>query len=421
MKKDFPVEEFGAAADGATNDAAALQRAVDAAAAAGGGRVVLPAGRVTLAGSFHLASQVELHIPAGATLRSSSQEKDFPNLVFESGDEAGKRYWIGARDATGIALTGHGVVDGCCHAFALGELPEIFHPTVPWRPAMTCFVRCRHLTVRDLTFQNSANWTLHLVGCEDVLIEDICIRNDLKFPNADGIDPDHSRRVQIRRCDIASADDAIVLKNTAPFSELGACEDIIVEDCRLRSASSALKIGSESHGDFRRIEVRRCRIEDSHRGVAIQMRDGGTAEDLLFENLEIRTRRYPPVFWGAGEPFSLTCIPRQEPGLASRVRNVTLRAIRAAGPNGLVLLARPFGSVSNIYLENIELEIPPASTMLLDPRPCSQQFMLPGAVAVEEPSPWGRIFLIPATALYQQGITDLKLEGCRGWESFRSV
>lgn len=390
--REFSILDAGAAADGATDDAPAIQRAIDAAHAAGGGRVLIPSGTRIRAGSFELRSGVDFHLAAGAELLSATTEAAFPAHVFDFGEESDKRVWIRARHAGDITLSGSGTIDGQCRAFALGENEHIFTPTLKWRPALTCFEDVRRLTIRGLTFRDAANWTLHFTGCEDVLVEDVRIFNNLKFPNADGIDPDHCRRVRIRGCHIVSADDCIVLKNTAPFTRYGDCEDIDISDCRLESVSAAFKVGSESHNDFRRVRMRDCTIERSNRGLAFQIRDGATAEDFEFSNITIGTRRFAPAFWGAAEPLYLTVLPRNRNSPPGLLRNIRFHHIRCQGENGLVAFSDPPGRIQDIHLDNVHLAIErstPWPAGLLDLRPFQDGYEPPAAERLGESTPWG--------------------------------
>jgi hypothetical protein len=393
---DFDILAHGAAADGATDDAIAIQRTIDACHAAGGGRVVIPAGRRVVAGSFELRGGIDFHVSAGATLVSATAIECFPQKVFGSGPEADKRQWIGCRHARGVTLSGGGTIDGQCHAFATERNEHIYTKTMRWRPAMTCFEDVEGLVVRDLTFRNAANWTLHFTGCREVDVHDIRIDNDILFPNADGIDPDHCRKVRIRRCDISAGDDCIVLKNTAQFAQYGPCEDIEISDCRLRSASSAFKIGSESVDAFRRIRMRDCTIHESNRGLAIQLRDGGPVEDVEFRAIEVGTKRYAPCWWGAGEAIYVTALRRNGQARPGVIRGVRFIDVRCRGENGAVFYADAGSAISGVELERVSLAIERTTSWpsgLFDVRPCPMGNTVPGAEPLGEDTPWGR----PAT------------------------
>jgi polygalacturonase len=127
----FNLLEFGARGDGAANDAAAIQAAIDRCAEAGGGTVLVPAGRTFLTSRIVLRSRVNLHLEPGAVLASTDGRDDFPNQTV-----------IEAWDAEDVSITGTGTVDGRAHRFMLAELPHIYRGC-DWRPHLIRLVGCR--------------------------------------------------------------------------------------------------------------------------------------------------------------------------------------------------------------------------------------------------------------------------------------
>lgn len=407
----FDIIEHGAKADGSSNDAAALQAAIDACSAAGGGTVLIPAGRTVVAGSFELRSNINLHIEGGAVLRGATAESDYPLFAFTTGAEAGKRLWIGCQHAENVSITGTGEIDGNSMAFVTEKTKEGYK-TLRWRPAMTCFEDVRKLRIRDVTLRNSANWALHFSGCEDIVVDAVTILNDLRFPNCDGIDPDHCRNVRISNCYIEAGDDCIVFKNTEPFAQYGPCENITVSNCTLVSTSSAVKIGSESVDDFRNIIIRGCVITGSNRGLCIQLRDGGNVENILFSDCIIQTRLFGGMWWGAAEPVYITAYPRHEGGRAGSIRRVVFSNIRAEGENGFFVMGASPEHVSDILFERISLCIRKVTRHAggrYDPRPCPAGFVPHGGVAVGEATPWGQSVQRKNAAVYVENASNVVL------------
>lgn len=115
MMQEYWITEYGAVADGVTNCAAAIQAAVDAAAQAGGGRVMVPAGRF-LSGSVMLRSHVELHLCSGAVLQSSLRPEDIRPFRHADADDAmdgwNGGFFLGACGGQDITISGSGVIDG---------------------------------------------------------------------------------------------------------------------------------------------------------------------------------------------------------------------------------------------------------------------------------------------------------------------
>ena len=255
---DYCVLYYGAVGDGKTNDTCAIQKAIDLCAENGGGRVRIPGGYVFRSGSLVLRSCVELHLEAGAVLKASDNLADFclfggmdtvtngdGKPSYANSDYNGKPvlYFLYAKGCRDVSITGEGCIDGNESIFygkiTRWHIDGALYPRMP----LLYLEDVEHLTLHQVTLQNSAFWTVHMVGCRDVLIDGIRIRNNLRMGSSDGIDPDHCSRVRIVDCDIECADDCIVLKNTESAVEYGPCEEIEIENCTLKSTSAALKIG----------------------------------------------------------------------------------------------------------------------------------------------------------------------------------
>ena len=325
----YLVTDFGAVGDGKTLNTAAIQKAIDACTSAGGGRVVVPAGKF-LSGTICLKSNVELHLESGAELISSLDPNDMPDLMGGFEDDNRDTGWEGgcfllARHAENVTISGSGRIDGRGREVFFEDDDDGGSHESPlkvrgYRPRMSFLEDVRNLTVRDVTFYDAAFWTLHMAGCRDVLIDGIRIENNERGPNNDGIDPDSCRNVIIRGCIIACADDAIVVKTTAPMTKkYGACENILISNCILRSHSSALKIGTETWGDIHHVTMSDCILDRCTRGIGIWSRDGGRVHDIMIHHITGSTRRYRDrvrqdsevvVWWGKGEAVFLSATPR---------------------------------------------------------------------------------------------------------------
>ena len=370
---EYNVLDFGAVGDGVTNDTAAIQAAIDACALAGGGRVTLPGGKTFRSGVLVLCSNLDLHLCPGAVLKGSDhlehyilpgrqsaqpRKRDVPSYENSEYNGAPAHYFLYGKDCENIAITGFGKIHGNEEIF-YGEVTKWhiegrFYPRVP----MLFLENIRHLTIRDVTFANSAFWTVHLVGCQDVLIDGIRILNNLRMANCDGIDPDHCKNVRISNCHIQCADDCIVFKNTAAAMEYGPCENITVTNCTLISTSAAIKFGSESEALFRNILVENCVISRSNRGISLQLRDPGSIENVAFHNIAIDTRLFRrEMFWGAAEPIAITVLRRKPDTQVGTVRNIRFSNIFCTGENGLLLYGESPGAISGISFDNVQLHL----------------------------------------------------------------
>ncbi len=362
------VKDFGAVGDGKTNDAEAIQAALDACAYAGGGRVVLEGGHTYYSASIHLRPSVELHLEKGCILMASSRLEDYFNPNQGEKDKGVERIgtpvmlkpsyvFIYGKDAHELSITGEGKIDGNVWSFvkridryyANGD----FYP----RPTMIYLEHCNHISIRQLTLQNAPFWTLHPAGCNDVLIEGIRILNPLDVANSDGIDPDHCSNVRILGCYIVCADDCICLKTTAGNGEYGPTSNVIISACTLTSTSAAIKIGTEGVGDFEHIRVSDCCISDSNRGISIQLRDGGNVRDLVFSNISINTRRFADCYWGCGEAIALTTLDRDEHTKSGSIQDVHFHNINCCGENGIFIAGNVDNWIRDISFDQLRVTL----------------------------------------------------------------
>ena len=352
------IRECGAQPD--TLCTAAIQQAIDQVHHEGGGTVTIPAGR-WLSGTIELRSHVELHLSSGACLQGSDFPADYRETKV-AGEYGGSvsGFLIIADGAEHIAITGLGRIDGRGQHFMDGfrsvEGPYI-RRAKEWRPRGIGLTRCQHVTLRDFTIRDAAQWTIHLTGCEDILCQSLRILNSTDIPNNDGIDPDRCRRLRIIGCHIEAGDDCIVLKCTKDNPELGDCEDILIQGCTLISTSAALKIGTESHGNFRRIVATGCTISGSHRGLTIQLRDHGNVEDIIFSDCIIETRHFHPLWWGQAEPISITAVPRNENVQVGTIRSVVIRNVLCRGENGVFIHGHPDAPIEDLTLDGVQVAV----------------------------------------------------------------
>jgi len=282
------VRAHGARGDGRTKDTRAIQAAIDAVAAAGG-VAYLPPGEY-VSGTLHLRSHVALRLDAGATLIASANDADFDRperLGYESfADEETTDFafaLLRGRGVEDVAILGPGRIDG----------------NRSWRtgPKPIALERCRRVSVRDVHVVNAGNYAVSLLGCDAVDIRGVTIRNAY----ADGIDPDCCRHVRIADCDVESRDDAIAIKASFALGEIRHTEDVVVSRCRLVTLHNALKLGTESVGDFRDIAFRDCTVASRRHflkgfmssGVSLETVDGGRLERVSVERIRMTDVRAP--------------------------------------------------------------------------------------------------------------------------------
>ena len=361
----YDIRSYGAVGNGVTPDTAAVQAAVDAAGAAGGGTVLVPAGGTYLIGSVELRSYVRLHVDAGAVLQGSPHWADYTarftvgalSAGMVGAQTASSAALLTARDATGVSLTGGGVIDGAGAAFVTGERGPDIHDLPNERPFLVFLLGCDNVTVRDLTLRDAALWTLRLTGCADVLVHGLRIRGDVRLPNNDGIDLDRCRRVRVSDCDIATGDDAISLKTCDEWPEYGGCEDVTVTGCVLSSRSSALVVGVDVSAPIRNVVFSGCVITQAHRGLAVSIGTGdqGDIENVLFTDMIVHTRLFSENWWGSGEAIMVRAAAWHDG--VGRVRDVRFRNVIARGESGVVVWAERDGLISDVRFDGVSVEL----------------------------------------------------------------
>ena len=358
----YNVADYGATGADIHADTAAIQRAIDACSAHGGGRVIIPSGSKITVATLVLKSHVDLHLERGALLEGSPQHADFTRfstlpVTFDPGPPPKLGVIVYAEDADDIAITGPGRIDGNEMAYVTDVGPNIYK-CAELRPFTIVLRNCRHILLRDFTLTNSAFWTLRLQGCDDASIDAIRIDGDLKMPNNDGIDIDWSSNVRIHGCNISTGDDCISLK-TAPLSDgiSRPCENVIVSGCNLRSRSCAVAIGCDVGGPIRDVVVTDCVIKDSHRGVGVRLSLGGSIERILFSNLIIETKIFDSMWWGRGEPIQIAALPWTSASKLGVIRDIRFSNLMCTSENGAIIYAEEPGHIENISFDRVTIHV----------------------------------------------------------------
>ena len=371
----FNVKDFGAT--GIREDLAqeAIQKAVDACAAGGGGTVLFPPGDYT-SGTIHLRSRVRLYLEGGATVHSLHDKSRFDKDALLYGE-----------DLAGVTVEGRGTFDGggAYDRRLKGDHEDDFirpnqvemeklglplmrsFPKPDRTGKMVLLVRCTDVRSAGVSFVDSPSWTIHPVQCERLVIDGVTIRTSLRDGVwADGIDPDGCRDVRIANCTIETGDDALVFYSMDWFGPARPCENITVTNCRLSSASSAIKFCDGNIAGIRNVTVDNCVITASNRGIAFMTFDGGAVENVVLSNLTIDTVRYEWFWWGDGEPFHFNIKKRSEVHVgwpadkdrpAGAIRNVKIQNVIARGHGSSVCNGHPDSWLEGVSFENVKLVV----------------------------------------------------------------
>ncbi len=400
--KTYNILDYGAKGDGITDNAKAIQQAIDDCSQNGGGRVLIPAGNTFMTGPFKLKSFVEFYVETNAKVLANPDESVYTQSAFRENKGEGT-IWIGGENLEQVTLDGGGEINGNGISFMGKELEDSYElkpfNIVDPRPHLLTLVGGKNIRILNLKIKNSAYWTLHLVGCDDVVVSGITLVNSLKVRNSDGIDVDHSKNVRISDCYIESGDDCICLKNRREYEEFGPCENITVSNCTMTSRSCAVKIGSENMDRISHVVFNNCIIRAANRGLGIQNRDEGTVSDVIFSNIIVDSHLFSDVWWGKAEPIYITAYRRARgnhkdagwrfpkgatEGKVGAVYNIYFNNIKCTSENGVYVSGESADKVHDIYFDQVDLRINKITNIpggVYDRRPCEVEGMIKGSTS----------------------------------------
>ena len=368
---DFSIADYGAKPDGSTCTAA-FAKAMDACAAAGGGRVVVPRGR-WFTGAIRFKSDCELHLAEGSEVIFSQDPKDYLPAVHTSWE--GMECWnycplVYAYKCANVAITGPGKLiayegkwqdtfwypwvwqDNGIRA-ARRQLYDWGAQNVPveqrqiWkmknantRPHFVQFNRCRNVRLEGFKVRNSPFWTLHLYLCDGAVVRGLDVY--AHGNNNDGIDIEMTRNVLVEDCVFDQGDDGVVIKagrNQDAWRLATPTENVLVRNCTIKNAHTVLGVGSEISGGVRNVRMENCRAETPYRVFYLKTnrRRGGFLENISCENVTCKSVRESVFEIATDVLYEWAKFPDYETAI-TRISNISAKNIRVGRTKDVVVL-----------------------------------------------------------------------------------
>jgi len=451
----FDVRAFGAAGDGKTLDTAAINRAIDAAAAAGGGTVVFPAGTYA-SYSVHLKGNVTLCLSDGATLLAADPLPagqpggyDFPEPnPADPYEDFGHSHFhnslIWGENLTNIGIVGPGRIVGRGLSRGFGPkdpMPGEPRPPRPARPPRPpeelapktpfgypnpfdtlaagignkaiALKNCRNVTLRDFTIFHGGHFGILATGVDNVTIDDLRIDT-----NRDGMDIDCCKNVRVSNCTVNSPnDDGICLKASYGLGEVRTTENVTITGCqvsgyeegtlldgtyqpkKLGGGTGRIKFGTEANGGFKDVTITNC-LFDSCQGLALEEVDGGVLENVTVSNLVMRRIVSAPIFIRLGARLRGPDNPPMS--IVRRIKISNIVATEVSPQTGILIAGIPGHPIEDVALSHILIEYAGGGTKEQAAR----------AVPEEEqgyPEP-GRFGVIPSWGMFARHVRGLSLD-----------
>jgi polygalacturonase len=354
---DFNVRDYGATGNGSSNDTPAIQRAIDAASAAGGGTVLFPSGTYQSRNTIHMRSDITMQLNAGATIRGASNDdydepednpwddyQDYGHSHFHNSMIYGDRL-------NNIAFVGDGVIDGGGHLITgnpdEGEADKIITLT-----------RCDGLNVGDgLTLRRGGHFAMLINGCTNVTSDNLTIDT---ASDRDGWNVISTTNVRITNADIRANDDALAFKSDYALGAKLPNGNVTVTDSYLGAVCcNALMFGSETCGDFTGYDFQRITINGSNKsGLGMVSMDGTVISDVHYKDITMTGVRAAIT-----QKVGTRRRCGNSPGVG-RIHNITYENITSSGQSGNNFTATLWGEsgannkISDVTFRNVDLTVP---------------------------------------------------------------
>lgn len=351
------ITDFGAVADAATINTAAIQKALNACSASGGGEVIVPAGNF-VTGSILLGPRTTLKLEEGAILTGSPNIADYPvaNVRWEGEWRPGHRALIAMEHVDNVGVVGPGKLVGPPQALA--NLRPNANNGNARGPSMIEPIECKNVRLEGFSVQYQRMWNIHITYCQDVVVRNVTIRSSAA--NGDGVDIDSTRNVLIEGCDIETGDDAICLKSGRGMEAVRIArptENVLIRNCTLSCPSFAcIGIGTEMSGGVRNIRIENCKFVRAVNAIFIKSKDGrgGFIEDIVADGWDVGPGVQHVVHFDLRNKGIAAFEEVQGPDAIPRVRNLTFTNIKTEARRFLwVTSISPDKPVENLNVSNV--------------------------------------------------------------------
>jgi polygalacturonase len=408
----YDVTAYGAKGDGQTLDSPAINKAIDAASAAGGGTVHFPAGTY-LSFSVRLKSNITLQFDQGSTLMAAAASAELGNYDMPEPNEWGDKqyqdfghsHWhnslIWGENLENVSIIGPGRLDGTKglsrnvngvggggrrgggaggngggqRGQANAGAAPAAAPAIPAVPTIgnkaIALKLCRNVTIRDVSILMGGHFALLATGIDNFTLDNVKVDT-----NRDGFDIDACRNVRVSNCSVnAPNDDGIVLKSSFALGFLRPCENVTITNCQATGydmgsfldgtfkrtmvrapdrdgPTGRIKFGTESNGGFKNITISNC-VFDRSRGLALETVDGGPIEDITINNITMRDVSNSPIFIRLGNRARG---PEGTP--VATVRRITISNINASDVDpryACLISGLPGHPIEDVQLSNIRI------------------------------------------------------------------
>jgi polygalacturonase len=358
----FSITNYGAVGDGVTTNTTAIQNAIDAAFAAGGGTVEFPSG-IYLSGPLNFSNSIDLQLDAGAILRM------LPYGSYPGGSSPAD-FITPASGGHDLEVSGTGAIDG--NAENSGWWTNSPLPSV--RPTLYFFNKCNRVLIENVTLSNPPS--MHLVfksSGGNITISNLTINTSGSSPNTDGIDLVGTNCI-VENSFISDGDDCIALGSTA-----GTSSGTLVTNCNF-GFGHGLSIGSNTAGGVSNLTVVNCTFNGTQYGIRMKSDDasssggeGGIAQNLFYSNLTMTNIADGAIviysyYNESGTPTGITpakaaseAIPSPVPATTCVWRNIVISNVTASvSSHGIagIVWGRTEMPVTNITLMDVNITAP---------------------------------------------------------------